>query len=99
LRERAIALEMLAFQEATQPPGIPMIGTLADLGMAGALKRRTTILAKQPSGMPVAEPTKTAEPQSTRDSETGHPHLVVAKTEDGHGAGKTNPAVVGMTGW
>jgi hypothetical protein len=99
LGERAMALEMLAFLEATQPPGMPMIGTLADLELVGALERRTTILATQPSGMPMVGPTKTAEPQSRRDSETGHPHLVVAETEDGHGAAETNPVVVGMRGW
>jgi hypothetical protein len=45
LGERVIALEMLALLEATQPSDMPMIGTLADLGVAGALERRTTILA------------------------------------------------------
>jgi hypothetical protein len=99
LRERAIALEMLALLESTQPSCIPMIGALADLGVGRALERRTTILATQPSGTPMVGPTKAAEPQSRRDSETGHPHLVVAETEDGHAAGETNPVVVGMTGW
>jgi hypothetical protein len=90
LRERVIALEMLALLEATQTSGMPMMGALADLGVAEALERRTTTLVK---------PTKAAEPQSRRDSETGHPHLVVAKTEDGHGAAEKNPVVVGMRGW
>jgi hypothetical protein len=90
LRERVIALEMLAFLEATQSSGMPMMGALADLGVTGALERRATILEG---------PTKAVEPQSRRDSETGHPHLVVAETEDGRGAGETNPVVVGMTGW
>jgi hypothetical protein len=49
--------------------------------------------------MPMVGPTKAAEPRSRRDSETGHPHLVVAETEYGHGAAETNPVVVGMTGW
>jgi hypothetical protein len=90
LREGAIALQMLALLEATQPSGMPMMGALADLGVVGALERRTTILVR---------PTKAAEPQSRRDSETGHPHLVVAETEDGYGAGETNSVVVGMTRW
>jgi hypothetical protein len=55
--------------------------------------------ATQPLGMPIVRPTKAAELQSGRDSEIGHPHLVVAETEDGHGAGETNPVLVGMTGW
>jgi hypothetical protein len=46
-----------------------------------------------------ARPTKLAEPQSRRDSETGHPHLIIAEMEDGHGAAETNPVVVGMTVW
>jgi hypothetical protein len=99
LRERATAPEMLAFLEAAQPSGMPMMGALADPGVAGALERRTTILATQPSGMPMVGPTKTAEPQSRRDSETRPPHLVVAETEDGHGAAETNPVVIGTTGW
>jgi hypothetical protein len=99
LRERAVALEMLAFPETTQPPGMPTIGPLADLGVAGALERRTMIQATQPSGIPMVGPTKLAEPQSRRGSETGHPHLVVAETEDGHGPAETSPLVVGMTGW
>jgi hypothetical protein len=99
LRERAIALEMLALLEATQPSGMPMMEALADQEVARALERRTTILATQPSGMPMIGPTKAAEPQSRRDSETGHPHLVVAETKDGPGAAETNPVVVGMTGW
>jgi hypothetical protein len=90
LRERATALEMLASLEAAQPSGMPMMGALADLGVAGALERRTTILVG---------PTKAAEPQSRRDSETRPPHLVVAETEDGYGAAETNLVVVGMTGW
>jgi hypothetical protein len=90
LRERATALEMLTFLEATQPSGIPMMGMLADLGVAGALERETTILVG---------PTKAAEPQSKRDSEIRPPHLVIAETEDGHGAAETNPVAVGMTGW
>jgi hypothetical protein len=97
LRERATALEMLAFLEARLLSGMPMIGALADPGIAGAFERRTTILETQPSGMPMGEPTKLAEPQSRRDSETGHPHRAVAETEDGHGAEETNPVVVGMT--
>jgi hypothetical protein len=97
LREKALVLEMLASLEATQPSGMPMIGALADSGVAGVLERRTTILLTQPSGMPMVGPTKLAEPQSRRDSETGHPHLVVAETKDGHEAGETNPVVVGMT--
>jgi hypothetical protein len=96
LRVRAIALEMLALLEATQPAGMPMMGALADLGMARTLERRIMILATQPSGMPMIGPTKLAEPQSRRDSETGHLHLVVAETEDRHGAAETNPVVVGM---
>jgi hypothetical protein len=96
LRERAIALEMLAFLEATQLPGIPMIGTLADPRVAEALKRRTTILATQPSGMPMVWPTKATEPQSRMDSEIGHPHLVVAETEGGHRAAETTRVVEGM---
>jgi hypothetical protein len=99
LRERTIALEMLALLEATQPSGMPMRRALTDLGVAGALERRTTILARPPSGTPMVGSTKSAEPQSRRDSETGHPHLVVAETEDGHGAAETNPVVVKMTGW
>jgi hypothetical protein len=90
LRERATALEMLAFLEAAQPSGMPMMGALADLGEARALERETTILVG---------PTKAAEPQSRRDSETRPPHLVVAETEDGHGSAETNPVVVGMTEW
>jgi hypothetical protein len=90
LRERAIALEMLALVEAAQPSGIPMMGAFADLGVAGALGRRTTTLVG---------PTKAAQPQSRRDSETGHPHPVVAETEDRHEAAETNPVVVGMTVW
>jgi hypothetical protein len=99
LRKRAIALEMLVFLGATQPSGVPMTRLFADLGVVGALNRRTTILATQPSGMPMVGPTKAAEPQFRGDSETGHPHLVVVETEDGHGAAGTNPVVVGMTGW
>jgi hypothetical protein len=97
-RERAIALEMLALLEATQPSDMPIIGALADLGVARALERRTTILATQPSGTPMVGPTEAAEPQSRRDCETGHAYLVVAETEDGHGAAETNPVVVGMMG-
>jgi hypothetical protein len=96
LRERAIALEMLALLEATQPSGMPMMGALADLGVAGALERRTPIMATQPSSTPVVGPTKAAEPQSRRDRDTRHPHLVVAETEDRHGAAETTPVVVGM---
>jgi hypothetical protein len=96
MRERAIALEMLAFLEATQPSGMPMMETLADPGMSEALERGTTILTTQPSGMPMVGATKAAESRSRRDSETGHPHLVVAEMEDGHGATGTNPVVVGM---
>jgi hypothetical protein len=73
LRERAIALEMLALLGATEPSGMPMMGALADLGMVGALERKTTILVG---------PTKAAEPDFRRDSETRPPHLVVAETED-----------------
>jgi hypothetical protein len=90
LRERATALEMLAFLEAAQPSGMPIKGALTDLGVAGALERKTTILVG---------PTKAAEPQSRRDSETRPPHLVIAETEDGNGAAETNPVVVGISGW
>jgi hypothetical protein len=99
LRERVIALEMLALLEATHPSGMPMIKALADLGVAGVLKRKTMILATQPAGMPMVGPTRLAEPQSRRDSETGHSHLVVAEIEDGHGAGETNPVVIEITAW
>jgi 3-phenylpropionate/cinnamic acid dioxygenase small subunit len=90
LRDRAIALEMLALLEATQPSGMLMMETLADLEMAGAFERRTTILVGS---------MKAEEPQSRRDNEIGHLRLVVVETEDGHGAAETNPVVVGMTGW
>jgi hypothetical protein len=81
---------MLEYLEATQPSGMPRIGKSADPGVEVALERETTILVG---------PTKAAEPQSRRYSETGHPHLVVAETEDGHGAAETTRVVVGMMRW
>jgi hypothetical protein len=82
-------LEMLEYIEATQPSGMPMMRKKASPGVAGALDRKTTILVG---------PTKLAEPQLRRDSSARDPYLVVAKTEGGHGAGETNPVVIGMTG-
>jgi hypothetical protein len=87
LRERAVTLVMLEYLEATQPSGMPRVGKSADPGVMVAIWRETTILAG---------PTKAAKPNSRRDSETGHPHLVVAEKEDEHGAAETTRVVVGM---
>ena len=90
LRERAMTMVMSNSLEATQPPGMLMMGTSTDPWLAGALKRETTILVG---------PTKAAEPQSIRDRESRPPYLVVPETEDGHGAAETKPIVVGTSRW
>jgi hypothetical protein len=90
-----MTLVTLAFLEATRPPGMPMMGTSTDPGVAGALRRRTTILATLFTDVPMVGPTETAEPQSGRNRETKPPYLVVPEPKDGHGATETNPVVVG----